>query len=1039
MKGWLTFLLLLLGQIMLAQSFNPVLFDQKKGLDQSSIYTMVQDDQNYLWVGTLTGLFRFNGQHFRKYSKTDGLADNIIFSSFKDSQNRLYFGHLQGQITIFDKNQFETIRLTDKMAQIISFIEDEKHIYILSRNHGVFILKKDDRTVYSGHNFFFNNKIASGFALINSELWISHSHGLSIFDIQTNQVKNTGIQEFENKATIITPQKYDTGGWVLVEGTGLYKLSAEQKFQMVISRSLLRFNPEFMYEDHYGHLWFGSKSQGLQKFDHNIKSYNYHNNLDERSFYSSQISCFWQDHENNYWAGSMDKGLIYLQQKNIDYYPFKQNGKFNAVVPFKEDQFIIGTELGAYYAFFNPETNQWNMKSTGWFDQNVAVTALSNHNDTIFVGTSQKGVYQIFPGGIKQPIKYNELLQRGAIRKIIKKNRSLWVSVSGDGLYLIQPQSVQHHSTQSGFIHNEVYDLLMDHREQLWIAMHANGLSIKNKEKYVHLTKDGGFPAKDINTLMQDDNQDIWIATDGYGLYKLNSDYHLLNHFKSGQLSSDYGFFLFQKDSNAYMGTDKGLDKINIFTDSIEHIDLEKLSIDYIPTLNGAAINQKGSILLLNPEGYVVIEAPQEVIKSKQHKLLLTDLRLYDQEINMAKEIPVAAEVDLNEYFTFSRRDDQLNFEFLMVSFAYADQINYKYSLKRGDRKLPVSAQNNQVAFSSLQPGEYQLDIESELFSDKIDKMAISFYLAPPVYHEIWFILSSGIVLIGFTFFVNHVKNQRIKQQNKKLEQLVWSRTFEISQKNEALKVADENIRSKNEQLLQLNNNLENLVRKRTFELKNTLKEYDTFLYHASHDLQGPVARLKGLTLLMKMENPNHSNQSINFFDQEHQRLDTIIHKLTTIHTIFNSKPVFEKVHLPDMISAILSQYSLYIQVTCKYSNPEPLYTNPELLNIILRNLIENAYNFRRLPISEHRINITFHIQDDDYFISITDNGIGIAKEIHDQVFNMYFRGTNSSQGNGLGLYLVKKGVEKINGQVFLESQTMRYATFTVKFPIKKA
>ena len=67
--------------------------------------------------------------------------------------------------------------------------------------------------------------------------------------------------------------------------------------------------------------------------------------------------------------------------------------------------------------------------------------------------------------------------------------------------------------------------------------------------------------------------------------------------------------------------------------------------------------------------------------------------------------------------------------------------------------------------------------------------------------------------------------------------------------------------------------------------------------------------------------------------------------------------------------------------------------------------------------------------------IEITDNGTGIDAEYHDKIFDMFFRGTELSKGTGLGLYIVKKAVEKLQGKIEIQSEKRKGTTFTVYLP----
>jgi signal transduction histidine kinase len=87
---------------------------------------------------------------------------------------------------------------------------------------------------------------------------------------------------------------------------------------------------------------------------------------------------------------------------------------------------------------------------------------------------------------------------------------------------------------------------------------------------------------------------------------------------------------------------------------------------------------------------------------------------------------------------------------------------------------------------------------------------------------------------------------------------------------------------------------------------------------------------------------------------------------------------------------------------------------------MIIENLVENAIQFAKEV--KPTLNLYAIDSGNGIMIQVTDNGIGIQSEFHQNVFDMFFRATEKSKGNGLGLYLVKKAVDKLNGTIKLES-----------------
>jgi len=143
-------------------------------------------------------------------------------------------------------------------------------------------------------------------------------------------------------------------------------------------------------------------------------------------------------------------------------------------------------------------------------------------------------------------------------------------------------------------------------------------------------------------------------------------------------------------------------------------------------------------------------------------------------------------------------------------------------------------------------------------------------------------------------------------------------------------------------------------------------------------------------------------------------------------------------VDLPVLIHEIKQKLSKNLDITTldiriSQAKGTELYSDPVLIMIILENLIENAVLFRR----KRKATVELDLQSEDghYILTVKDNGIGIPKEQHNKIFDMFFRASEKSYGNGLGLYLVNKAVKKLQGNIRIESEENEFTIFTVSFP----
>jgi signal transduction histidine kinase len=166
--------------------------------------------------------------------------------------------------------------------------------------------------------------------------------------------------------------------------------------------------------------------------------------------------------------------------------------------------------------------------------------------------------------------------------------------------------------------------------------------------------------------------------------------------------------------------------------------------------------------------------------------------------------------------------------------------------------------------------------------------------------------------------------------------------------------------------------------------------------------------------------------------------LDKMLVKLQSISDVGAQQLIYREVLLEELVIEIKDSFRIEIerkgiQFFSTINLTTPFHSYPALVKIILENLIENAIFF--CGADQPKVVIEIFHQGTDVALQVTDNGQGIDEEVQGKIFDMYFRGNERSKGNGLGLYIVKKSVEKLQGSVSFETKLHVGSTFTVRLP----
>lgn len=314
-----------------------------------------------------------------------------------------------------------------------------------------------------------------------------------------------------------------------------------------------------------------------------------------------------------------------------------------------------------------------------------------------------------------------------------------------------------------------------------------------------------------------------------------------------------------------------------------------------------------------------------------------------------------------------------------------------------------------------------------------------------------------GLALATILAFNVYLYNRRIRKANYEIleqkeeiqtqaEELVDANEIlvrlnrEITEKTEEIQAQSEELMEANQTIHEINKGLEEKINERTNRLKEAYKELDTFFYRASHDFRRPLTTFMGLAEVARITvKEKTALELFEKVDETAHTLDRMLVKLQSISDVGAQQLVYKEVFIAELITDILDSFREDIQhknikVTSRVNLTDSFYSYPAMVKIVLGNLIENAIQFHTPDNSV--MSITVDQDGNNVVLKVADNGQGIESELHDKIFEMYFRGSDRSKGNGLGLYIAKKAVEKLGGTIVVTSEVYRGSTFTVTLPM---
>jgi len=319
---------------------------------------------------------------------------------------------------------------------------------------------------------------------------------------------------------------------------------------------------------------------------------------------------------------------------------------------------------------------------------------------------------------------------------------------------------------------------------------------------------------------------------------------------------------------------------------------------------------------------------------------------------------------------------------------------------------------------------EFQLKIEKKEKENELLKANESKILAT-IQQQRWqnivlIVIASSVSLLVLFQWLNSRKRRMVS---------IWltAKNKEIQQQREEILIQNENLNRHNHQLSDLNN------------------EKDTLMSIVAHDLKSPLNRIKGLLNVIEIEGGFKGPQSsyLGMIKDSTQAGLDLITDLLDVHEIEqNVLPTYSSISLCSFITQKVSSLKVAaeaksIELNLNCESDFKVSTDEDYLNRILDNLISNAIKFSPKASS---IKINTGSNQTHFWISVRDNGPGFSVKDKEQLFKKFkklsARPTGGESSNGLGLAIVKTLVERLNGEITLNSEQGKGSEFIAQFPL---
>lgn len=770
-----------------AQSINFKHYGIDEGLIHPSIYTINQDNNGFLWIGTGEGLCRFDGIKFSRPATKDTLVGAYTSFCFKSSNGTIWVGYDDGSVFSIENLRLKKMYRNTNAPSMITWITELSNgtILVATQSNGIlsftngsqsFLKLNDSKIIYTVEEID-PNRLLIG---CNDGLWIARKNGeLSyIYDTKINAIPET-------KINCIIRKKDSKGFWIGTSDAGLYQLFTPnlQSQPFAVISDLNNSNIQWILEDKRNNLWVCTFGKGVFKFSKNATNdhYTYANQMNiNNGLGDNYIKTAFEDHEGNIWLGTYSNGLSALMDEAFAFYKFSPNDILS--ITSSND----GIWLGSRNALIQLKNNTniptiLNSKNGIPAD---AITALSfSDAHTLWIGTGHSGIYKMTGTNNRpQPFFSSENSVENSINKLLYNNNILWAATNG-GLFSFDLRSgkINKYSTDTDLPHNKINDVFIDSKGNVWVATKGQGLYSVLTNRHIKI--EGGSEIE-FTAITEDKKGNLWASTYGDGVFGFMHD-SIINLTEKKGLKSDYGYSIVtDEEGSIWVGHRLGLSRIEpnslrIITYSTE--------IGILGDCNPLAVNKdaQGNIRWGTTNGIILYN----FLSQKQQQKVpppvnITSVRISDKEYDFDKPIVLP----YGKY--------RIRIEFVGIHYRSPRSVRYQYKLEGWDMAWSEFSDANYAYYPRLEDGNYRFlvrAINAEGLSNE-SPLELSITIMPPLWKRWWFITLSILALISLLYFYIKYRERKQRKFQEYLEKLLEERTREVMQQKEVIEMKNRDI-----------------------------------------------------------------------------------------------------------------------------------------------------------------------------------------------------------------------------------------------------
>jgi len=752
------------------------------GLPQTSVFSITQTRDGYLWMGTQQGLARFDGVRFAIFDqhKNKGLASNYVQTLLAGRDGSLWAGTDSG-LSHFKDGVFDSFTTANGLSNdnVTALLETEEGSLWIGTDSGLNRLQGGKIRRYTNADGLPGDRIRAIAEDRNGSLWIGTNHGLAQFRQGSFRTVPLPLGHFSEAVTALAAAPDGT----LWAATSLGRLAHITREKISFTSGLPVDQIESLLIDRDANLWIAFDRRGMARL-HDAQL-SFYSAADGLPGYSTTNSLF-EDREGNVWLGLFDAGAvqwrdgkfanigkaegltsrivwnvmetrdgrIWAGTDNDGINRLKVDGEtvqvewhgipkesVHALAELKDGSVVAGLPSGRLLWFNHDRVTRYQDQSS----LNGAINALfEDKAGTLWFGTSGDG-FGRFQNG-----RFEHITTSSFVRAIAEApDGALWLAFDGEGIGRYQNGVLKTYTVKDGILADHVMCLYVDGQGVVWAGTAYGGLNrIKDGHITSYSTEQGLFDST-VGTIAEDNLGNLWMGSDN-GIFHVSKQE--LNDYAEGRVHAIH--------SVAY-GTADGL---------------RARETTYGDT-SSVWKSRDGRLWFTTMEGLAVID-PANMPRNQLAPPVWVESASIDH-----KSIPLENGIRL------APGEGNVQIEFSAPSFVAATQVRFRYRLSGFDREWIEAGDRRTAFYTNLPARDYTFEVQAAN-SDGVwntQGASFTFTLRPPRFRSPLAYTGYVLAALLITWGVVVLRTRSLVRRRNELERIVAERTWQLETEKQAL------------------------------------------------------------------------------------------------------------------------------------------------------------------------------------------------------------------------------------------------------------